>query len=202
MLQLVYMVIRRLSFSTWSLQLYRSISSNQFKSKQNKHWKYLFFKVCQQSKCSIHLLLLKDSSFHHFLLTFLLFCTYLLLPNFAVAPPIDRWCYVAIKTKISVFWVTPRTVGQKLRFLSLFCHFSGTIHNCNMILFFWMPSQQGRKDVDFKKQGALTIYTIHPGGNFRWKYSVLQLFQTQNGKIRKCISINWKFQKKKKKCID
>jgi len=51
-------------------------------------------------------------------------------------------------------------------------------------------------------QGALTIYTIHPGGNFRCKYSVLQLFQTQNGKIRKCISINWKVQKKKKKCID
>ena len=40
------------------------------------------------------------------------------------------------------------------------------------------------------KPGALTIYTIHPGGNFSCKYSVLQLFQTQNGKIRKCISIN------------
>ena len=50
--------------------------------------------------------------------------------------------------------------------------------------------------------GALTIYTIHPGGNFRCKYSVLQLFQTQNGKIRKCISINWKDQKEKKKSID
>ena len=49
---------------------------------------------------------------------------------------------------------------------------------------------------------SLTIYTIHPGGNFRCKYSVLQLFQTQNGKIRKCISINWKVQKEKKKCIE
>ena len=46
--------------------------------------------------------------------------------------------------------------------------------------------------------GALTIYTIHPGGNFRCKYSVLKLFQTQNGKIRKCISINWKVQKERK----
>ena len=45
---------------------------------------------------------------------------------------------------------------------------------------------------------SLEIYTIHPGGNFRCKYSVLQ----QNGKIRKCISINWKVQKEKKKCID
>ena len=49
---------------------------------------------------------------------------------------------------------------------------------------------------------ALTIYTIHPGGNFRCKYSVLQLFQMENGKIRKCISINWKVQKEKKKFID
>ena len=51
-------------------------------------------------------------------------------------------------------------------------------------------------------QGALTIYTIHPGGNFRCKYSVLQLFQTENGKIKKCIGINWKVQKERKKCID
>ena len=49
---------------------------------------------------------------------------------------------------------------------------------------------------------ALTIYTIHSGGNFRCKYSVQQLFQTQNGKIRKCISINWKVQKEKKECLD
>ena len=34
------------------------------------------------------------------------------------------------------------------------------------------------------------------------KYSVLKLFHMQNGKIRKCISINWKVQKEKKKCID
>ena len=45
---------------------------------------------------------------------------------------------------------------------------------------------------------ALTIYTIHPSGNFRGKYSVLQLFQTQNGKIRKCITINiGKFKRKR-----
>ena len=46
---------------------------------------------------------------------------------------------------------------------------------------------------------SLPIYTIHPGWNFRRKYSVLQLVQTQNGKIRKCTSINWKVQKEKKK---
>ena len=58
-------------------------------------------------------------------------------------------------------------------------------------------------DISFKsKLGALTIYTKHPGGNFRCKYSVLQLFQTQNSKIWKCISINWKVQKWQKKCID
>ena len=46
--------------------------------------------------------------------------------------------------------------------------------------------------------GALTIYTIHPGENFRCKYLVLQPFETQNGNIRKCISINWKVQKERK----
>jgi len=45
-----------------------------------------------------------------------------------------------------------------------------------------------------EKTGALTIYTIHPGGNFRCKYSVLQLVETQSGKIRRCTSINWKVQ--------
>ena len=57
-------------------------------------------------------------------------------------------------------------------------------------------------NVIFVRSRALTIYTIHPGGNFRCKYSVLQLFQMQYGKIRKCISIKWKVQKEKKKCID
>ena len=51
-------------------------------------------------------------------------------------------------------------------------------------------------------RGALTIYTIRQGGNFRCKYSVLQLVQTLGGKIRKCTSIKWKVQKEKKKCID
>ena len=46
---------------------------------------------------------------------------------------------------------------------------------------------------------ALNIYTMHRGGKFRSKYSVLQLVQTQNGKIGKCTSINWKVQKEKKK---
>ena len=52
-----------------------------------------------------------------------------------------------------------------------------------------------------RKPGAF-IYIIHPCGNFTCKYSVLQLVQTQNGKTRKCTSINWKVQKEKKKCID
>ena len=52
------------------------------------------------------------------------------------------------------------------------------------------------------KSGALTIYTIHPGWNFSCKYSVLQLVETQIGKIRRCTSINWKVPKEKKKCSD
>ena len=32
--------------------------------------------------------------------------------------------------------------------------------------------------------------------------TVLQLIQTQNGKITKCTSNNWKVGKEKKKCID
>ena len=48
----------------------------------------------------------------------------------------------------------------------------------------------------------LTIYTIHPGRNFRWKYSVLQLVQTQNGKITKCTSINkWKVHKEQENAL-
>ena len=50
--------------------------------------------------------------------------------------------------------------------------------------------------------GALTIYMIHPGGNFRCKYSVMQLVQTQNGNTTKCTSINWKVHKEMKKCTD
>ena len=38
--------------------------------------------------------------------------------------------------------------------------------------------------------GALTIYTNHPGGNFRSKYSVLQLVQAQNGKITNDVLIS------------
>ena len=49
---------------------------------------------------------------------------------------------------------------------------------------------------------VLSNYTIHSGGNFRYKYSVLQLVETQIGKIRRYTSINWKGQKEKKKCID
>ena len=33
------------------------------------------------------------------------------------------------------------------------------------------------------------------------KYSVLKLFHMQNGKIRKCISINWKFKRKRKNAL-
>ena len=53
-----------------------------------------------------------------------------------------------------------------------------------------------------KNPGAFTIYTIRPSGNFRCKHSVLQLVETQFGKIRICTSINWKVQKEKKKCMD
>ena len=52
------------------------------------------------------------------------------------------------------------------------------------------------------EQGTLTIYTIHPGGNFWCKYAVLQLVQTQDAKITKFTGINWKTEKEKKKCID
>ena len=41
----------------------------------------------------------------------------------------------------------------------------------------------------------------HPGGNFWCKYSAMHLVQTQNWKIAKCTSINWKAKKEKKKCI-
>ena len=36
-----------------------------------------------------------------------------------------------------------------------------------------------------KRPRALTIYIIDPGGNFRCKYSVLWLVQTQNGNTTK-----------------
>ena len=45
-----------------------------------------------------------------------------------------------------------------------------------------------------------TIYTMHPGGNFRCKYSVLQLFQTQNGKMV-LVSIIGKFKRKRKNAL-
>ena len=45
-------------------------------------------------------------------------------------------------------------------------------------------------------------YIIHPTGNFRCEYSVLELVQTQNGNITKCTSINEKVHKDKKKCPD
>jgi len=52
------------------------------------------------------------------------------------------------------------------------------------------------------KSWAIPIYIIHLAGNFRCKYSVLELVRTQNGNITKCTSINWKVQKEKKKCTD
>ena len=65
-----------------------------------------------------------------------------------------------------------------------------------------LASNPGSSRIPYKNPRALSIYTIHRGRNFRCKYSMLQLFQTQNRKIRKCISINWKLQKEKEKCID
>ena len=56
--------------------------------------------------------------------------------------------------------------------------------------------------VEPASSGALTIYTIHAGGNVRCKYSLLLLVQTQNGQMKKYTSIDWKAQKEKKKCID
>ena len=53
-----------------------------------------------------------------------------------------------------------------------------------------------------RKLRELTIYTVHPGGNFRCKYSELQLFQAQNEKMEKSqnvlVSIG-KLKKKRKK---
>ena len=57
------------------------------------------------------------------------------------------------------------------------------------------------KPIITQRPGALTIYTIHPGGNFWYKYSAMQLVQTENGKIAKCTSINWEAQKEKRKRI-
>ena len=57
--------------------------------------------------------------------------------------------------------------------------------------------------LSYEKEEIFGAYHLHhqSGRNFRCKYSVLQLFQTQNEKIRKCISISWKVQKEMKKCI-
>ena len=60
----------------------------------------------------------------------------------------------------------------------------------------------GQPSIIERNPGTFTIYTIHPGGNFRCKYSVLQLFQTENGKIRKCIIVSiGKFKKKRKNAL-
>ena len=64
-----------------------------------------------------------------------------------------------------------------------------------------LASNPGSSRIPYKNPRALSIYTIHRGRNFRCKYSMLQLFQTQNGKIRKCISINWKLQKEKENAL-
>ena len=55
--------------------------------------------------------------------------------------------------------------------------------------------------IEEKNWGAYHLH-IHPGGNFRCEYSVLELVQTQTGTITKCTSTNWKVHKEKNKCTD
>ena len=57
-------------------------------------------------------------------------------------------------------------------------------------LFLIFPSYPARFIKGCRDSGALTIYTNHPGGNFRSKYSVLQLVQAQNGKITNDVLIS------------
>ena len=52
----------------------------------------------------------------------------------------------------------------------------------------WGGSTLGR--IDSGADRPVTSYIMHPGGNFRCEYSVLELVQTQNGNITKCTSIN------------
>ena len=49
--------------------------------------------------------------------------------------------------------------------------------------------------------GALTIYTIHPGGNFRCKNSVLQLVQTEMEKSENVEVLVGKFKSKMKNAL-
>ena len=109
---------------------------------------------------------------------------------------------VAILIAIAVFcWRRYRGFYVTLRYLTKCIRYSNLLRR--------LLSLNAGNDVmkisifpSCSKSGALTIYTIHPGGNFSCKYSVLQLVETQTGKIRRCTSINWKVQKEKKKCSD
>ena len=52
--------------------------------------------------------------------------------------------------------------------------------------------------IEEDKPGAPTIYAIHPGGNFRCKYSVLQLVETQIEKSEDVLVSIGKFKRKGK----
>ena len=50
-------------------------------------------------------------------------------------------------------------------------------------------------------QWALTIYPIHPCGNFSWNYYVMQLVQTQNGKSQNVLVSIGKLKRKRKSML-
>ena len=51
--------------------------------------------------------------------------------------------------------------------------------------------------------GALSIYTIHPGGNLKYKYSKYSLSKRKIDESQNnCTSISWKAVKWQEKCVD
>ena len=100
---------------------------------------------------------------------------------------------IRIKKAIKMYWLKQDPSGH---YLAEWC--SGRIAwTSNFVGVCFSPARLKQRT-----ETALIICIIHPGGNFRFEYSVLELVQTQNGNITKCTSINEKVHKEKKKCTD